>query len=610
MKRPRIFDFTPAPFPGSQFHAAGKTTAWLHSPERWKFRPHRDERRVRSTAVVPRPVAQFSRQGRPPGYEKRPIRRRTQGREILPLETAPASEFTPVHPGAPARSGAAAQRAGYPAPQRLAVPPGQPKSKMACGSILIATLWVIIALTGLVITLSVRMRADALAQANRAAAMRAAAAERGAEQFLLAVVDQKMQNLASGQLDLTSEISMQAVPLGSCYIWVIQPTYNDGQSTDADQTYSFGLTDELGKLNLNTATANMLQWLPGVTPQMAASIIVWRGGVDPTGLGAGNGYYETLPDPYRAKQAPFESVDELYLVQGFTPFVLYGYNTDHTGVLNSSELQAMQTGANTGSLGLALSRTPASPRGLFPFVTALPADVGGGSSTGSPSIAKVNPVNEAQVRRVLTSQLGAGRANQILSRIVTFRGPTRFANVFAFYYASGLTPAEFTKVYPHLTAGGSLKVNIMTAPPEVLACLPGLRNNPNLVSTILTQRQAQLQSTTDPTNLAWLVTLPELRASLTNALGDYITGESTIYSADIVAVTSHARAYDRCRILIQAGNGSSTNSRIIYRQDVTSDGWPLPAAIRQALRAGQPPPITATTPAFPGMMSPGQEGSL
>ncbi len=462
------------------------------------------------------------------------------------------------------------------------------------GSILIATLWVIIALTGLVLALSVRTRADALAEANRAAAMQAAAAERGAEQFLLAVVDQKMQDRVNEETDFTSNISMQALPIGNCYVWVIRPTYNDGQMSNADQTYSYGLTDEMAKLNLNTAPYNILQWLPGMTQEMAASIVVWRGGADPTGTGAGNGYYESLPDPYRAKEAPFESVDELYLVEGFTPFVLYGYDANHNGVLDPAEVRAMQSGGTAGMPTAVFGNSTAANRGLFPFVTVLPPAAGGGIGGNNPStqIANVNPVNETQLRTVLTNVLGSARANQILHRIMRRRGPTRFSNVFAFYYASGMTPVEFTKVYPRLTAGGSLKVNIMTAPARVLTCLPGLQNNAGLVSSILAQRQAQLQSTTDPTNLAWLVTLPELRAALINTLGNYITGASTVYSADIVAVTAHARAYDRCRIIIQAGNGVTTNSKIIYREDLTSDGWPLDPNIRQALRSGQPPPVT------------------
>jgi len=39
---------------------------------------------------------------------------------------------------------------------------------------------------------------------------------------------------------------------------------------------SFELVDEASKLNLNTATVEMLQLLPGMTPELAAAIVDWR----------------------------------------------------------------------------------------------------------------------------------------------------------------------------------------------------------------------------------------------------------------------------------------------------------------------------------------------
>jgi type II secretory pathway component PulK len=450
---------------------------------------------------------------------------------------------------------------------------------------------VIIALTALILSISVQVRSAAMAQANRTAYMQAAAAERGAEQLLLAMVDQKMYNRMEQQTDLTDNISLQALRLGNCYIWVIKPTYDDGQTANPEETYSYGLTDEMAKLDINTAPYSMLEWLPGLTNAMAASIVTWRGAADPTGMGATDTYYESLPDPYEEKQGPFESVQELLLVQGFTPQVLWGFDTNHNGVLSQAEISAAQ------AAGGSLDSDSGTDRGIFPFVSALPAGAGQiGVSGNNPATEIANVNNLTQLRTVLTNVLGGGQANEILGHIVTGGPGARFDNVFSFYFESGMTPQQFTQVYPRLTANsqGPL-VNIMTAPPQVLDCLPGLQNNTSLVQSIISQRQAQLQSTTDPTNLAWLVTLPQLRTALTNTLGDFITGASTVYGGDIVAVTANGRAFCRCRIIIQAGNGTSTDSKIIYRENVTGDGWPLDTAIRKALREGRPPPIAPST---------------
>lgn len=62
---------------------------------------------------------------------------------------------------------------------------------------------------------------------------------------------------------------------------------------------------------------------------------------------------------------------------------------------------------------------------------------------------------------------------------------------------------------------------------------------------------------------------------------------SYMYSADIVAVTADGKAFKRVRIVV---NGKNPPSKIIYRKDLTGLGWPLPLQVRDALRAGQPPP--------------------
>ncbi len=502
----------------------------------------------------------------------------------------PSLKFCPQPAGLPipAQHWVRGRKSGIPDGGPRHANAGIPPRRPVRGSILIVTIWVIIALAALTLAVSVQVRSAALAQANRTAGMQAAAAEHGAEQLLLAMVDQKMYNRMEQQTDLTDNISLQAMRLGNCYIWVIKPTYDDGQTTNAEETYSYGLTDEMAKLDINTAPYTMLQWLPGLTNDMAASIVTWRGGADPTGMGATNTYYESLPTPYVEKQGPFESVQELLLVDGFTPQVLWGFDTNHNGVLDQAEIKAAQ------AAGDALDTDSGTDRGLYPFISALPAGAGQiGVSGNNPATEIANVNNLTQLRTVLTNVLGGGQANEILGRLVVGRRGAHFDNVFAFYFQSGMTPQQFTQVYPRLTANGQGPlVNIMTAPPQVLACLPGLQNNSSLVQSILSQRQAQLQSntTTTATNLAWLVTLPQLRTALINTLGDFITGESTVYGGDIVAVTADGRAFCRCRIIIQAGNGTTTDSKIIYRENVTGDGWPLDPAIRTALREGRPPP--------------------
>ncbi|MBI4380699.1 MAG: general secretion pathway protein GspK [candidate division NC10 bacterium] len=98
-------------------------------------------------------------------------------------------------------------------------------------------------------------------------------------------------------------------------------------------TYQVTVSDEESKIPLNGATDAILRRLfsnSGVRDGRLLSTIVdsildWR---DPDTLhrlnGAEDDYYLSLPAPYRAKNGDFETMDELLLVKGMTPEILYG----------------------------------------------------------------------------------------------------------------------------------------------------------------------------------------------------------------------------------------------------------------------------------------------
>ncbi len=97
-------------------------------------------------------------------------------------------------------------------------------------------------------------------------------------------------------------------------------------------TYSYVIIDEESKLNLNTATPDMLKRLFSATgvkdkalDTIVDSIIDWR---DPDNLkqlnGAEEDYYRSLQEPYSSKDRNFDTVEELLLVKGMTQEILYG----------------------------------------------------------------------------------------------------------------------------------------------------------------------------------------------------------------------------------------------------------------------------------------------
>lgn len=436
------------------------------------------------------------------------------------------------------------------------------------GTILVVTMLIVFALASLVLALGRSMRIESLASANLAASAQAAAIERGAEQYVLAVLTDYSDTLS----DLSEE-DFSAVPVGDGYFWILRPDYDDTEMP------LFGILDEGAKLNINTATHDQLIRLPNMTEDLVNAILDWRDeDSTPRTNGAEDEAYASRG--YKAKNAPFETVEELLLVRDFTRDLLYG--TGETGPL----------GEANSSIGTDQSRSfmsdLATTRGLFDDLTAYSAEAASSSSSTGGSQQKIN-VNDTnartRLRQLLRDQLGASRGDQIANSIGR---NDQYVDVFHFYFQVRLTVDEFDKIGPSITASAPSqqqqqsttpargKVNIFTAPREVLACLGDLDDND--VDTLISARQS-----IDPADqsLSWIVEALDRKAI---GLGNAITTSSSRFSADILAVSGNGRAYQRVRIVVDT---SGTAPQVIYRRDLTQNGWPMDPQILTSLRQGQ-----------------------
>ena len=109
---------------------------------------------------------------------------------------------------------------------------------------------------------------------------------------------------------------------------VVQVVYDYTSTAEDKIEVRYGFVDEESKINLNTVDYVTLQRLLlrvlEVTEQesqvLALSVIDWReiGESMPKGFNSDE-YYGNLEFPYEKKSAEFELLDELLLVQGFTP---------------------------------------------------------------------------------------------------------------------------------------------------------------------------------------------------------------------------------------------------------------------------------------------------
>ncbi|HEX2971941.1 MAG TPA: hypothetical protein VHP11_06390 [Tepidisphaeraceae bacterium] len=465
------------------------------------------------------------------------------------------------------------------------------------GTVLIVTLWIVFVLAGLVLVFARSMRVEAYASANHVASIQAACVERGAEQYLLALVDQQKDSV----LDLSEDL-FAAVPVGNPagaqpyggYFWVVRPDYGD------DQLPQFGLVDESSKLNLNTATQDMLWGLPTMPDELIPSIIDWRDTDDDiTTGGAESEYYLSLPNPYYCKNGSLETVEEILLIKGASRELLYGIyanrnftadavvpslpgqtrsqpsNASRSPNLQGRSSLAPSAGFSSGSsAGSSAANDPTAFYGLWDYLTVYSVEPNNDAS-GQRRVNIGTGGNRQSLISALQEALGSSRANQIASRVPN---TLRYRDIFEFYTDARLTPDEFRQIADRLTTSSQANVrgliNVNTAPRQVLLCL-GLGDSE--ISKLISQRNS---ANVDRTNIAWVLDALT-SSSLPSGLGSRITARAYQYTADIVAVSGNGRAFKRYRVVIDSRNSPPL---IVYRRDLTDRGWPLDPQILASLR--------------------------
>lgn len=128
----------------------------------------------------------------------------------------------------------------------------------------------------------------------------------------------------------------------------------------------FGLIDESSKINLNTlvfsdaiqegSAREILMQLPEMTEEIADSILDWIDSDDEAREnGVESDFYQGLSPGYAAKNGPMDSLDEILLVRGVTPQLLFGLDTNRNGILDPEEAASNDISANDSDLYLGWS---------------------------------------------------------------------------------------------------------------------------------------------------------------------------------------------------------------------------------------------------------------
>lgn len=425
------------------------------------------------------------------------------------------------------------------------------------GAILIIVMWVCFGLAALALYFAESTAMELRSADNRVVSLAAESAVDGGARYVQFVLS---RHAANGSLPLSTDYLAEDVPVGDAAFWILGRDPNLAPSTDP----VFNIVDEASKLNINTASRAMLEALPGMTIELAAAIIDWRDrNSEPTENGAEDETYARLDPPRLAKNAPFESIDELRLVYGATLRILFGEDTNRNGTLDPNE--------DDGDASQPMDdRDGVLSPGILEYVTVYSRQPRTRADGGQ----RINvqlPDQRPRLVQLLSTKLGEARAQSILSGV----GSSPVASVAEFMIRGRFTAAEFQQIHTDITGTDVTGlINVNTAPEAVLACIPGF--DWDKARAIVAYRSAH------PDALSSFAWLPEVldRATIVRA-GRYLTDQSYQFSADIVAVGPYGRGYSRAKFVFDTRRDLP---RILSRQDLTAAGWALGSAQRDQLR--------------------------
>ena len=458
----------------------------------------------------------------------------------------------------------------------------RPRSERA--SIFIIVLWVCIGLVSIALYFANSMTYELRASDNRVSGVAADQAIEGAARYVGYVLSTYATN---GAMPDPSQFSAAAVPVGDAKFWLIgrDPSAGaTGASTPTDPY--FGLVDESSKFSLNAANTNMLANLPNMTEDFAQAIQDWRGTNGVVSLD-----YASLG--YLAKNAPFETVDELRLVYGADMDLLVGDDLNRNGVLDANE----KSTSGTGQMNY----------GLLEYTTVWTREPNF-HSDGS-SLTNVNTATQATIQTLLQNSGVSDPVNmaQSMYRYVHNTatggggGVTSFNNNLDLAFQCqrlGMSEADFDKISDNVETTNTTyfrgRINVNTAGPDVLTALFEGLNIDNMTAsgaaqTLITYRQ-QNQGQGTLNSIWWIMdalgnnspVITALRASTANSGGGWVTTKTYQFTADIAAVGPYGRGYRRVRFIFDTSEGSAI---ILYRQDLSGLGWALGDKARQTLLA-------------------------
>jgi len=437
-------------------------------------------------------------------------------------------------------------------------------------SVLIIVLWICIGLVSITLYFANSMTYELRAADNRVTGLAAEQAIEGAARY----VSFALSNFATnGAVPNNTQFSCSAVPIGDAKFWIIG---RDNSATASATEPYFGVVDEGSKLNVNKAGTNTLSYLPNLDDDIALAIVNWRN-------------TNAMPDltyaqyGYSEKEAPFETVDELRLVDGVTGDILEGEDLNRNGVLDPNEKDVNGNGL--------------CDPGLSDYLTVYSREPNFHSDQSI--LTNVNTATP-ELLNALLQNASVNNASGLEKAIYAYTHPApnvtqTFPSLLSMYLTcqkAGMDSAQFATIYDNITITTGTnnyvygRLNINTAREDVLTALfmgSGIdeQTAESAAQSLVTYRA---QNPTYLDSVAWMVDAlgANNQVVTTMAKTDKLTVHSYQFTADIAAVGAYGRGYRRVKFVFDVSEGSP---KILYRQDLSRLGWALGTKARENLMA-------------------------
>lgn len=404
-------------------------------------------------------------------------------------------------------------------------------------------------------------------------------------------------------------------PRGGGRFAIVSVTESDGNASSERYIQRYGVTDEAGKINLNTmmridssgeALRAMLILLPNMSEDVADAITDWLDSDDDQrASGAESAAYPN----YRPRNGPINTLDELLLVRGVTTANLYGNDRNRNGVQDADEadgndfsrgwsdyLTVYGHELNVDSAGQ--PRLYVNDADLATTHKNLAAIVGQdladytiayrmysqSSSLTAPS-GNTRTGTAADLRAAVEASLANPRARRQVRNSMLVMTNTRVTLPRASNapqnqpdivvncplndatYLKSVLPTLMDKVTAKSNYELNPRINVNTCPPTLLRVLPGVTEEDVAASVAA-------RATLDPLSAeyrtgAWLHTQAGMRLEIFKAIETYVTGYTQMYRIQSIGYFARGGPVARVEAVIDTNGGQP---RIVYYRDLTELG--------------------------------------